>query len=39
MWRPIETFLYDRWPIVGERHVFDRFSLMAVRITDSGRQP
>ncbi|MGH7449937.1 MAG: hypothetical protein ACRENG_01190 [bacterium] len=32
MWRPLETFLYDWWPILGERRVYDRLSRMAVRI-------
>jgi hypothetical protein len=32
MWRPIETFLYDWWPIVGERRLYDRLGRMRVRI-------
>ncbi|MGH7493352.1 MAG: hypothetical protein ACREOO_13305 [bacterium] len=39
MWRPLETFLYDWWPILGERRVYDRLSRMAVRIVYSGMQP
>ena len=32
MWRPLETFLYDWWPIRAEIRLFDRLSAMPVRI-------
>jgi hypothetical protein len=32
MWRPLETFLYDWWPILAEAKLFDRLSAMPVRI-------
>jgi len=32
MWRPLEVFLYDWWPIRNDRRLYDRLSLMAVRI-------
>jgi hypothetical protein len=32
MWRPIEVFLYDWWPIRSEATLHDRLSLMPVRI-------
>jgi hypothetical protein len=32
MWRPMEVFLYDWWPIRFEATLFDRLSLMPVRI-------
>lgn len=32
MWRPIQIFLYDWWPILGDRILFDRLSRMPVRI-------
>jgi len=32
MWRPLEIFLYDWWPIVGERRLHDRLSRIPVRI-------
>ena len=32
MWRPLELFLYDWWPIRAEAHLFDRLSTMPVRI-------
>ncbi len=32
MWRPMETFLYDWWPIRDEARLFDRLSAMPVRI-------
>ena len=33
MWRPIQVFLYDWWPIRREAHLFDRLAAMPVRIT------
>lgn len=38
MWRPLEIFLYDWWPILNERRLYDRLSQMAVRIACSGSQ-
>jgi hypothetical protein len=32
MWRPIEVFLYDWWPIRSEARLFDRLGTMPVRI-------
>jgi hypothetical protein len=32
MWRPLEVFLYDWWPIKREAELFDRLSVMPVRI-------
>ena len=32
MWRPLEVFLYDWWPIRAEIRLFDRLSEMPVRI-------
>lgn len=32
MWRPLEIFLYDWWPILGERRLSDRLSRMDVEI-------
>jgi hypothetical protein len=32
MWRPLEVFLYDWWPVVGEIRLIDRLSTMPVRI-------
>ena len=32
MWRPMEVFLYDWWPIRFEARLFDRLSAMPVRI-------
>ncbi len=36
MWRPIQTFLYDWWPILGDRRLFDRLSRMPVQIIHDG---
>ena len=35
MWRPLEVFLYDWWPIRAEARLFDRLSAMTVRIVPS----
>ena len=32
-WRPIEIFLYDWWPILAERKLYDRLSVMPVSVT------
>jgi hypothetical protein len=32
MWRPLEIFLYDWWPIRGEARLFDRLAAMPVRV-------
>jgi hypothetical protein len=36
MWRPMEMFLYDWWPIRAEARLFDRLSGMPVRIAYTG---
>jgi hypothetical protein len=37
MWRPLEIFLYDWWPIRAEVRLFDRLSAMSVEVT-CGRE-
>ena len=32
MWRPLEVFLYDWWPIRAEARLYDRLAAMPVRI-------
>jgi hypothetical protein len=32
MWRPLEVFLYDWWPIRADARLFDRLAIMPVRI-------
>jgi len=32
MWRPLEIFLYDWWPVRNERRIYDRLSQMQVKI-------
>lgn len=32
MWRPLEVFLYDWWPVRQEAHLYDRLSAMPVRM-------
>lgn len=41
MWRPLEVFLYDWWPIRSEARLQDRLAAMPVRIrytTDAGSE-
>ena len=35
MWRPLEIFLYDWWPILGERRIHDQLSHIEVRIVSN----
>ena len=37
MWRPLEVFLYDWWPIRAEAHLSDRLSAMPVTIVPNAR--
>lgn len=42
MWRPLEIFLYDWWPIQAERRLYDRLSVMPVMVrfkNASGETP
>jgi hypothetical protein len=32
MWRPLEIFLYEWWPIRAEARLFERLSRMIVRV-------
>jgi hypothetical protein len=37
MWRPMDVFLYDWWPIRAEMRLYTRLGSMPVRIVASGR--
>jgi hypothetical protein len=39
MWRPLEVFLYDWWPILGDIRLLDRLGGMPVRIEYKERVP
>ena len=39
MWRPLEIFLYDWWPLRSERRLYDRLSAMPVRISYADAEP
>jgi hypothetical protein len=39
LWRPIEIFLYDWWPIRGEIRLYDRLAAMAVRVLGMEGSP
>ena len=36
LWRPLEIFLYDWWPILAEARLYDRLSEMDVRVPGTG---
>ena len=36
MWRPLEIFLYDWWPIVGEKRLREQLSRIEVRVVSGG---
>ena len=37
MWRPLEVFLYDWWPIRASARLFERMSTMPVKVVTDGR--
>jgi len=39
LWRPMETFLYDWWPILGRARLYDRLSAMPVEVLDAAARP
>jgi hypothetical protein len=39
MWKPLEIFLYDWWPIVGEQRLYDRLSRIKVQMIQAGSRP
>jgi hypothetical protein len=40
MWRPLEIFLYDWWPILGDQRLYDHVSRITVQIVYAGsRKP
>jgi hypothetical protein len=36
MWRPLEIFLYDWWPIRSDQHLLERLGRMRVRLEVTG---
>jgi hypothetical protein len=38
-WKPIETYLYAWWPIVGDRRLYDRLNSMPVEVVGLSAQP
>jgi hypothetical protein len=39
MWRPLEIFLYDWWPIRADVRLYERLSAMPVRVESGGGAP
>jgi hypothetical protein len=41
MWKPMEIFLYDLWPVLGRKRVYGRLSRMPVhvRLEDAPPRP
>ncbi|MBI1283615.1 MAG: hypothetical protein GC183_04665 [Thiobacillus sp.] len=38
LWRPLEIFLYDWWPILAEARLYDRLSGMDVRVLGTAER-
>jgi len=38
LWRPLEIFLYDWWPIRDEAALFERLGAMSVHLVDARPQ-
>jgi hypothetical protein len=39
LWRPMEIFLYDWWPIRGEIRLYERLAAMPVFVVSSDGSP
>jgi hypothetical protein len=39
MWKPLEVFLYDWWPIRNEAQIYDRLATMPVQIRYTSDSP
>lgn len=39
MWRPLEIFLYDWWPMLAERRLFERLSNATVEVVSAAARP
>jgi hypothetical protein len=39
MWKPLEVFLYDWWPLLSEARLHDRLAAMPVRLTCAAEDP
>jgi hypothetical protein len=37
MWKPLETFLYDWWPIRAEARLYDRLAEMPITVAYGSR--
>jgi hypothetical protein len=37
LWRPLEIFLYDWWPIRAEARMYDRLATMDVRVAGGAK--
>jgi hypothetical protein len=37
LWRPIEIFLYDWWPLVQEARLYDRLASMSVQVVSASK--
>ena len=38
LWRPMEIFLYDWWPVRTEARLYERLSRLGVRLIGAGRE-
>jgi hypothetical protein len=37
MWRPLELYLYDWWPIRSKRKLYEKLSKIPIEVTSNGR--
>jgi hypothetical protein len=37
LWRPLEIFLYDWWPLVQEARLYDRLASMSVHVVNANK--
>lgn len=39
MWRPIEIFLYEWWPLLGKKRLYEKLSRMRVEVCKRNEHP
>jgi hypothetical protein len=37
MWRPLELYLYDWWPLLSKRRLYEKLSKIPVEVSSNGR--
>ena len=39
MWRPMQIYLYDWWPLLRRKRIYEKLSHMAVEVEAKGKKP